>query len=417
MWQRFQHRAMKILLVCHYFPPEIGAPQSRLGDLSRMWAQDGDEVTVLTCMPNHPTGVVPPEYRGKWRLRERLGGADVVRTWSYATPNEGFVKKILGHLSFMVTGPLFGWRQVGRPDVVVVSSPTFFSIFSAWLFARFKRAPLVVEVRDLWPAIFVELGVLRNPLLIKALERLELAAYRAAALVVVVTEGFRTDLVRRGIPADKVVTIRNGVDVDRFAVEPAGARAEWRNRLGFGNDETLVLYVGAHGVSHGLDTVLEASTKARPGIRFVFVGEGAEKRELVTRAESLRLGNVSFHDGIPSAEIPGLLRAADICLVPLRGDVPLFSTFIPSKLFEFLAAERAVVAAVRGEAAEILEDAGALVVEPGDPDALAGAVNELADDPDRRSRMGAIGQAHVRATFDRRQLADEYRSHLATTAG
>ena len=164
---------MRILLVTHYFPPETGAPQARLSALARIWAADGDTVTVLTGLPNHPTGVVPQEYRGVIRRWERRDGYRVLRTWLYATPNEGVARKTLGHISFMVTGVLFGAVPSGRADVVVVSSPTFFSIGAAWALARIKRARLVVEIRDLWPAIFTELGVLTNRRVIRLLERLE----------------------------------------------------------------------------------------------------------------------------------------------------------------------------------------------------------------------------------------------------
>jgi glycosyltransferase involved in cell wall biosynthesis len=401
---------MQILIVTHYFPPEIGAPQARLGDLARFWAQEGDEVTVLTCMPNHPTGVIPAEYRGKRRLVERTGGYRVIRTWVYATPNEGIAKKTLGHLSFMASGVSLGARLSGKADVVVVSSPTFFSIFSAWALAKVKGARLVVEVRDLWPAIFVELGVLTNRPIIWVLERLELWAYRTADDVVVVSAGFRDDLVRRGIDPAKVHTIRNGVDLDRFT--PAGDPEPGRLFLGVQAGTVLVLYIGAHGISHGLETVAEAAAllQARP-IHFAFVGEGAAKAVLRERVDALGLANVSLHDGVPREAVAGLLAAADICLVSLR-DVPLFSTFIPSKIFEYFGTGKAVVGAVRGEPAEILRDGGAVVVDPGDPGALASAIGDLAEDPERRETMGRSGRHHVEEHFDRRQLAAQYRDLL-----
>src|ERR1700744_3507091 len=192
---------MRTLVVTHYFPPETGAPQARLSELAATWAGDGDRVTVLTGMPNHPTGVLPLQYRGAIRRRERRDGYRVLRTWLYATPNEGVARKTLGHLSFMASSVLLGARAAGRAEVVVVSSPTFFSIGSAWLLAKLKRARFVVEIRDLWPAIFVELGVLTNRRVIGLLERLELAAYAAADQVVVVSEGFRDNLIERGVPA------------------------------------------------------------------------------------------------------------------------------------------------------------------------------------------------------------------------
>ncbi len=251
---------MRTLIVTHYFPPETGAPQARLSGLAATWAADGDKVTVLTGMPNHPTGVLPPQYRWAMRRLERRDGYHVVRTWLYATPNEGIARKTLGHLSFMASSVLLGARACGPVDTVVVSSPTFFSIGAAWVLAKLKRARLVVEVRDLWPAIFVELGVLTNRRVIALLERLELAAYAAADQVVVVSEGFRHDLIRRGVPPTKVHTIRNGVDTGRFAPSAAPDPAV-RASLGAGPDDCLVLYAGTHGISQGLAIIADAAAE------------------------------------------------------------------------------------------------------------------------------------------------------------
>jgi glycosyltransferase involved in cell wall biosynthesis len=402
---------MRTLIVTHYFPPEIGAPQARLSELARYWAKAGDEVTVLTGMPNHPTGVVPAEYRGCLRREERVDGYRVLRTWLYAAPNEGMAKKTIGHLSFMVSSVVLGARRSGPADVVVVSSPTFFSVFSAWLLARAKNARFVVDIRDLWPAIFVELGVLTNRWLIRVLETLELAVYRAADLVVVVSEGFKDDLLRRGVPEPKVHTLRNGVDLERFAAG-TGDAGEARRRLGARPDQTLVLYIGAHGISHGLTSIAEAAAKlAGSPVHVAFVGEGAAKRQLEQRVMELGLTNVALLPGVPRHEVPALLAAADICLVPLR-DVPLFSTFIPSKIFEYLAAEKAVLGAVRGEPADILRAAGAVVVEPEDVEAIAGGILDLAANPERRKSMGARGREYVQRHFDRRRLAAQYRDLL-----
>ena len=406
---------MRILLVTHYFPPEVGAPQARLSEFAREWAAAGDRVTVLTGMPNHPTGIVPPEYRGARRRRERRDGYDVVRTWLYATPNEGVLKKTLSHLSFMVTAVLLGARAAGRADAVVVSSPTFFSVGAAWVLARLKRARLVVEVRDLWPGIFVQLGVLTNRHLIALLERLELAAYRAADEVVVVTEGFRRDLIARGVPAAKVHTIRNGVDLDRFdgAHDPD---PEVRARLGARPDDCLVLYTGAHGISQGLPAVAEAAALLRgERVHVAFVGEGADKRNLAERVSALQLDNVSMLPAVPRDEVSGLLDAADVCLVPLR-DVPLFADFIPSKLFEYLGAEKAVIGSVDGESAEILTEAGAVVVPPERPEALAAAIRRLAADPAGRAAMGKTGRVYAEQHCDRRGHAHRYRTVLGGTA-
>jgi len=345
-------------------------------------------------------------------LRRRIG-----RTWLYATPNEGVARKTLSHLSFMVSSVLLGARACGKADTVVVSSPTFFSIGSAWLLARLKRARLVVEVRDLWPAIFVELGVLTDRRVIGFLERLELAAYAAADQVVVVSDGFRANLIGRGVPAAKVHTIRNGVDLDRFrpvspgsAVFPAVAAA--RARLGARPGDCLVLYAGTHGISHALPGVADAAARlAGERVHVAFVGDGSDKPRLQRRVTELGLGNVTLLPAVPPSQVAGLLAAADICLVPLR-DVPLFATFIPSKMFEYLAAGKAVVGAVTGEAAQILREAGAVVVPPEDDAAVADAIRALAADPGLRAEMGQRGRAYVERFFDRAALAREYRKLL-----
>jgi glycosyltransferase involved in cell wall biosynthesis len=410
---------VRVLIVTHYFPPETGAPQARLSGLAATWAADGDGVTVLTGMPNHPTGVLPQSYRRAVRRREQRDGYRVIRTWLYATPNEGMARKTLGHLSFMASSVLLGWRASGPADVVVVSSPTFFSILSGWLLARLKRARFVVEIRDLWPAIFVELGVLTNRRLIGVLQRLELAAYAAADHVVVVSEGFRADLVRRGVPPEKVHTIRNGADLGRFTSLPESSedRDGLRSRLGAGPDDCLVLYAGTHGISQALSAVADAAAlldrRAIPGgaIRFAFVGDGADKRRLQRRVAELGVRNVALLPGVPSTEMPALLAAADICLVPLR-NVPLFATFIPSKMFEYLAAGKPVVGSVTGEAAQILAEAGAVVVPPEDSGSLAAAIAALAADPQLRAVIGQTGRAFAERSYDRAALAREYRKIL-----
>ncbi len=407
---------MRVLVVSHYFPPETGAPQARLSELANAWVASGDDVTILTGMPNHPTGIVPSGYRRRARLEERVDGCRVVRTWLYATPNEGVVKKTLGHVSFMVSAVVLGARRIGPTDVVIVSSPTFFSIFAAWFLALRRRARLVVEVRDLWPAIFVELGVIRDRTLIRVLEALELAAYRAADAVVVVSEGFRRDLVGRGVPTAKVHVIPNGADLELFGGVVSDAE-EIRSRLGVRPGETLVCYLGAHGISQDLDTVVDAAAKLEgEPVRFALIGEGAARAHLAERVAEMGLGNVTMYGGVPRTDVPGLLGAADICLVPLR-DVPLFSSFIPSKLFEYLAASKAVIGALHGEAAGILAAAGGVVVAPGATGPLAEAIRDLAEDPDRRAVMGRRARAFVTEHYDRRAQAERYRLLLLELIG
>ncbi len=406
---------MKIVLLCHYFAPEPGAPQARLLETSRAWVRDGHEVTVVTGFPNHPTGILAKEDRGRLFREDRIDGIRVLRSWLYATPNQGFLRKILGHLSFMVTAVLIGGARARRSDVLIASSPTFFSVISAFVLSLYWRRPFVFEVRDLWPAIFSELGVLTNRRILGVLEWLELFLYRRAARVITVTEGFLRDIVARGIDAGKVFTITNGVDPGFFV--PSASKEEDRRQTGCSAKFT-VLYLGAHGISHALEKILDVAGRLRgeAGVEFVFVGSGAAKEALVARVAREGLENVRFVDPIPKQEVPRWYGAADVALVPLK-DVPLFTTFIPSKLFEVLACEVPVVASVKGEAAEIARrSGGAAVVEPEDVDGIAAALLELRADPEKRRAMGRAGRAFVMREYDRSVLARRYAGILEEVA-
>jgi glycosyltransferase involved in cell wall biosynthesis len=406
---------LRIALVSHYFWPELGAPSARLLEMGRAWAALGHQVTVVTNFPNHPTGVIPMAYRGRSFAVEDVQGMRVLRCRTYATPNRGFARRTLGHLVFMVQALLQATPHLRGSDVVIVSSPTLFSVVAAWLIALRVRAPYVFEVRDLWPAIFVELGVIQSRFAIACLEQLELFLYRRASAVVTVTRAFADYIARRGIAPGKLHVIPNGVDLAAF--QPGPADPQLREKLARGA-ALLALYCGAHGISHALGRVLAAAERLRGDarIRIAFVGEGAEKEALLARARELGLENVGFHDSVPREEVAALYRSADVCLVPLRA-VPLFRSFIPSKMFEILACGRPVLASLEGEAAEILRESGAaVVVAPEDADALAAALGRLASEPELRQELAARGRPYVAERFDRQALARRYLEVLAGVA-
>lgn len=268
-----------------------------------------------------------------------------------------------------------------------------------------------MEVRDLWPAIFVELGVLKNKTLISLLERWEIAYYRSAARVVTVTEAFRRDILSRGIPADKVVTIPNGADIDFWSPlnRPDGLASE----LGLA-DKFIVLYCGAHGISQALSSVLNCAARLKQydDIRFVFVGDGAEKDMLTAKARKERLENVVFLDPVDKDRLKQFYALADVSLVPLK-NIPLFNTFVPSKMFEIMAMERPIIASVRGEAADILNRSqGAIVVAPEDDRALADAVLALHRDRALADGLGAAGRRFVIENYSRSSLARRYADML-----
>ena len=406
---------MKIAYYSHYFVPEIGAPSARILDFSRQWLDAGHQVSVVTCFPNHPAGRLYPGYSKGLYLRENIDGIDVHRHWTYITPNRGFLRKTVGHASFFPSAVLFSNRRLPVPEVVIGTSPTFFAAMAAAAMARRNRIPFVMEVRDLWPAIFVELGVLRNRPLIRILERWEIWLYRRATKVITVTDSFRKDIIRRGISAGKVAAVPNGADIEFWKPEPVPA--ETRKRLGL-DCSFVVLYIGAHGISQGLSSVLRAAAllRDRPGIKFLFVGEGAEKEMLVRQARDAGLKSVLFLDPVDRQGVRDYYALADVCLVPLR-NIPLFDSFIPSKMFEIMAMGRPILGAVRGEAAGILaRSGGAAVVEPEDSVGMAEAVRALADNPDRMRKMGAEARNFVVANYSRRILAQRYLQELRDAA-
>jgi glycosyltransferase involved in cell wall biosynthesis len=406
---------VKIAFLCQYFVPEIGAPSARVSELCREWVRDGHEVTVVTGVPNHPTGIVPAEYRGTIFRRETLDGITVLRNWLYTTPNEGLLRKTLSHISFMLSTMVLTTPRLGGCDVIVVSSPAFFAVISAWFMSRIWRIPYVFEVRDLWPGIFIELGVLRNRQIIRILEAIEMFLYRHAARVVVVTHSFRDILIRRGLLPAHVVTITNGVDCE--ALRPSATDNGIRRTHDL-TEKFVVLYIGAHGISQALIAVLESARELEhdDDVVFVFVGEGAEKKKLMERAAQLGLRNVRFVPGQPKRLMADWYAASDAVLVPLR-NIPLFETFIPSKMFEIMASGRPIIGSVRGEARSILERSGsALLVDPENSKGIVAAVHQLHHDRELGRRLGAAGREFVATHYDRRQLARQYLDLLIDVA-
>lgn len=404
-------RALRIAYLCHYFLPEPAAPAARVHELSRAWVREGQRVTVLTGFPNFPTGVIPGAYRGRWQATESLDGIRVLRSWVYALPNRAVGERGLNHLSFMASSLVFALPRLGPIDVVIASSPTLFSALSGWALARLHRVPFVLEVRDLWPDAFVDLGVMREGASVRMLRGLARFLYRQAAQIVVVTERFADQLRQQQVPPHKLSVIPNGADLRLF--RPGADGAGPRRRLGIPDDAFVAAYVGNHGRAQGLDVLLDAAAR-QPGVLYLLVGDGAESRHL--EREKARRGrvNVRILPSVPKEQVPGLYAAADVCLVPLR-DAPVLETFLPSKMFEIMAAARPMVAAVRGEARDLLDrSGGALVVDPGDAPALAAAVERLRLDPVLRDRLGKHGRQFVQAHFDRDVLAHRYLDLLRT---
>lgn len=398
---------MRIVIICHYFPPEIGAPSARIYEMAKHWVELSNEVHVVTCFPNHPTGIIPDIYKGKKYMHEMLDGIHVHRNYVYATPNKGFIKKTLGHISFMFTSVLFSMKKIKSPDVIITSSPTFFSIFSGYWYSLRKKATFVLEVRDLWPAAMIELGVMKKSVITNILEMMELYFYRKSKKLIMVTKSFKENVVSRGIDGNKVHVITNGVEHELFY--PRKKNKDIINKYGLEN-KFVISYVGAHGISQNLSTILKVakSLEKDNNIQFLFIGEGAEKDRLKNIAIEQDINNVTFIDSQPKEIIPEIYSTSDICLIPLK-NIGLFKTFIPSKMFEIMACGVPIVASLEGEAADILNKSKAAeVVEPDNHYEIKQAIIKIKNDKVLYERLKENGPSFVEANYSRKKLAKEY---------
>lgn len=385
----------------------MGAPAARTHEHAREWVKLGHEVTVLCGLPNHPDGVIPEKYRGTLLYRERIDGVNVLRCWLYATPNRGVFRRSISFVSFMLSAMFFGALRAPACDVVVATSPQMLCGLAGYVIALVKRRPFVLEVRDLWPKQIIDLGAVTNPLIVGLLSGLERFMYHSARAVVTVAEATRDEIVGRGFAEDKVFTVTNGIDGDFFC--PMERDSPVRQEHGWGG-KIVVMYIGTHGLSHGLGTILDTAEMLLPrkDIQFVFVGAGAEREMLMQQAQDRYLKNVQFLPMQQKDLMPQFYAAADICLVPLKKR-RVFLYNIPSKMFEIMACGRPIILGARGQAQKLLDEAGAgVAVEPEDPQAYAHAILKLADHPELREKYGRHGREHAVAHYSRARKAADF---------
>lgn len=384
-------RRLRVLLFSQYFPPEVGATQSRMQSFAEHLAGRGHDVTVVCEMPSHPHGVLPPEYAGKVVEDDRSNPFRVLRVWVKTDPSKNQKTRLELYLSYMALATAVAPRA-GRPDVVIATSPPLFTAVAGAAVARLTGAPFVLDVRDLWPAAAISLEQISGGASYQLSRRIERWLYREAAAVVAVTRPFcdHIDGLRSGGPLTSLVP--NGtLDLFFEAVEPTGREALVGGREGF-----LVTFAGTHGIAQALPSTIDAAALAGDGVRFAYIGEGPLKPLLRERVEEHGLTNVTFHPQVPTEAVPRLLAASDALLVPLSAH-PTFADFIPSKLIDAMATGKPVLLSAAGESARILARSGAgIAVPPEDPQALADAALKLAADPELCRDMGARGREFAR---------------------
>ena len=321
---------MRILFLTDNYPPEGNAPASRTFEHAVQWVNEGNSVSVITTAPNFPEGRLFEGYTNSWYAVDEVGGVRVVRVKTYITANEGFVRRTLDYMSFMVSGFVAGLFEK-RPDVIIGTSPQFFTVCAAWMLSVFKWRPYVFELRDLWPASIKAVGAMNDGFALRALERLEMFLYRRAAAIVPVTNTFKAELAARGIEENKIEVVVNGVDLIRYhpRAKCQGLLKEYELEGKF-----VVGYIGTHGLAHALPRVLEAAELLREisEIVFLFAGGGAQREDLVKMAAEMELPNVRFLSRQDKENMPELWSICDVSLIHLKDD-PLFASVIPSKIF------------------------------------------------------------------------------------
>jgi len=398
---------MNILFLTENFPPETNAAATRVFERACYWVRWGHKVTVVTCAPNFPRGALFQGYENRWHQTETMAGIRVVRVKTFIAPNRGIVRRSFDFLSFGINGLIAALFEA-RPDVVAATSPQFFAAVAGYGTGALRRVPFVFELGDLWPASIAAVGAVRNSLPLKMLESLELYLYRRAAAVVALTGAFKDNLVARGIPAEKIAVVMNGVDLVRYGPRPRDETLadEWGLAGKF-----VIGYVGTHGMAHALGNVLDTAERLRdePDIRFLLVGAGAEREALVGDAVRRGLGNVVFQGLQPKDMMPAIWSLCDVALVHLK-DSPVFAGVLPSKIFEAMGMGLPVLlAAPEGEASRVVVgDRAGLHVPAENPEALADAAKSLHTDQEKRDRLAkaslAAAPSHSREAQAREML-------------
>lgn len=390
---------MKILFLTDNFPPETNAPARRTYEHCVEWVNAGHEVTVITCAPNFPKGKVFDGYKNKWKQREHMDGIKVIRVWSYITSNSGTVKRILDYISFCVTA--FLASLFVKTDIVIATSPQFFTAVSGYLSHVFKRIPWFFEIRDLWPESIRAVGAIKNPKILDFLEKIEMFLYRKADKLIVVTDSFKEHITARGIDPQKIAVVKNGIHVE--AMRSVKVDLKIRKELGI-DDKFVIGYIGTHGMAHKLDFIIQASQDLPKDVVFVLIGDGAEKSKLIKLKDEIQAEKVMMLDPVTKEEIVKYIQALDVALVNLKKS-DTFKTVIPSKIFENAALQKPILLGVEGESKALVESYNAgISFEPENQEDLISKIKLLQSDKDLYQSL-QNGCLQLARDFDRKHLA------------
>ncbi len=401
---------MRILFLTDNFPPEVNAPATRTYEHCKEWVNQGADVTVITCFPNFPQGKVYDGYQNKRISRENVEGINVIRVWTYITANEGFIKRTLDYISFSFSAFFAGLFQ--KTDLIIATSPQFFTALAGRTLAFWKRKPWIMEVRDLWPESIKTVGAMNDNIFIRYFEKEELWCYKSASKIVTVTDAFKENLVRKGVSPEKIHVVKNGANLDLY--QPVEKDEQLLKELGI-KGKTILGYIGTHGMAHKLDFLADCARQLEnTNYHFLFLGNGAEKQKLVDKVKHEQIKNITLLDSVPKNKVVNYLSIIDIALINLRKS-DLFKTVIPSKIFENAAMQIPILLGVDGEARSIVEqyEAG-LFYEPENINDFLDKL-EIIGTPEqyKKCQEGGLKLAKV---FDRKKLAGELLTVVKNTA-
>lgn len=393
---------MHILLIHQAFADLDEAGGTRHSEMARFLVQRGHQVTIIASPVSYLSGKAKQNKIHWVKKYTPQPGITILKTFTYSALHRSFIHRVFSFFSFMVSSFIVG-IGVKNIDLVWGTSPPIFQGFTAWLLARLKRIPFLFEVRDLWPSFAIAVGVLKNPVLVRASLWLEKFLYRHADRVIVNSPGFIQHVTNRG--ARWVELVPNGADPEMFHPEKDGVIFRNNHHL---QDKFVVTYAGAHGLSNDLEVVLKAAQQlmADNRIHFIFIGDGKEKKALQALSHQMNLNNVLFFSPVPKNEMADVLAASDACIAILK-PIELYKTTYPNKVFDYMAAGRPVILAIGGVIQQVVEEAQCGVfVQPGDPLAMAAAIQKMADNPVKAREMGSAGRSYIEMHFSRSRLTE-----------
>lgn len=403
---------MKLLILTQYFPPEVGAPQNRLFELAVRLKKIGVDVSILTAMPNYPQMKIYAGYEGKKYMYEEIEGIPIHRASIFLPKSKSIIQRLLNYFSFVYSSAKVGNSKIGAVDVIMCESPPLFLGYSALYLKRKKNAKLIFNVSDLWPESAEKLGVVTNKWMLKLAYRLEEKLYKNSVLVTGQTQGICKNINAR-FPEVKTFWLPNGVDISYY--NPTTVSGNWRKENGFSESDIIYLYAGIIGLAQGLEIILKSAEQliSNTDIKFVLLGSGPEKEKLLSLKAEKKLSNVYFFDAVSKLQMPNIVQASDVSIIPLR-KLDLFLGAIPSKIFENLAMEKPVILAVDGEARELFVNQGkcALFSEPENSEDLTCNILLLANDKVLRKELGEKGRIYVEQNFNRNTIAQNFYSTL-----